>query len=105
MVCSPTPVITSPSRSQRAFHVVLLPTVLMSVILQSLSPEVFAGSFSPPLGMQTFCVVGGMAKGMPGISILEVTSQYSPGAASAVALNRPVSMASIAVRCLFMISP
>ena len=75
------PVIISPLWSQRAFHETLLPTVLISDIWQFLSPEVFLGSLSPPLAMHTFVVVAGIAKGMPGISILEEISQYSPGAA------------------------
>jgi hypothetical protein len=70
-----------------------------------LSPEVFLGSFSPPLGRHIFVAVEGIEKGMPGISILEVISQYSPGAAYATALNMLAIMARMAVRCLFMIVP
>ncbi|MEO6423744.1 MAG: hypothetical protein ABIO31_13705 [Candidatus Nitrotoga sp.] len=104
-VCSPIPVITSPLWSQRAFHETLFPTVLMSDIWQLLSPEVFLGSLSPPLVMHTLVALAGIAKGIPGISILEETSQYSPGAAYAAALNMLVIMARMAVRYVFMIVP
>jgi len=42
---------------------------------------------------------------MPGISILEVISQYSPGTAYATAFTMLVIMARMAVRCLIMIVP
>src|SRR3990167_8932775 len=102
---SPVPFITSPSRTQRTLYEVLLPETLTSVVLQSLSCVAWCGSFAAPLAMQTLVVVDGMAKGMPGISILAATSHHSPGAPTAAVGNAHTNRAKLSVNVSFMMTP
>src|SRR5665647_2291170 len=95
---SPLPVMISPFRLQRTFQNVLLPDTLTSDVSHSLS----GGFFSQPLAIHTFMVCPGMAKGIPAISILVVTSQYSPGAPKAREENALTAQARLAMVEYFM---